>query len=66
MYAEAGEHRKHVICDEVKAALSGREDEPLLDVACGTGLVGHAVSHFILTYYIPIEYDLNKIFPSFL
>ena len=36
--------KKHSVCDEVKLALSGREDEPLLDVAAGTGIVGKHVS----------------------
>ena len=35
--------RKHVVCDEVKLLLGGRENEALLDVAAGTGIVGRAV-----------------------
>ncbi len=48
--------KKHLVGEAVKLALSGREDEPLLDVGAGTGIVGRIVStHFLGRFYWTVK-----------
>ncbi len=37
-------HKKSVVCDEVKRALPDGGEEPILDIAAGTGIVGKLVN----------------------
>ena len=43
---EAFGHKKSLVCAEVKSVLPDGKDEPILDVAAGTGIIGKLVRSF--------------------